>query len=167
MTTLKVGAGPTGLVLALSLLQNGTKVRVIEKNAPIYIGQRGSGIMVRIHATPNTSEFMRGSIASNPGAVSFVGRSSRYPRRRAPIPPYQDVQSGVRSFWSPWHHYHVSKAGPDSRLSIRESFFKSEKNRDSVDLNSSTPSVLVKVGCNKFSVTILRSMEAKLNIIRS
>jgi 2-polyprenyl-6-methoxyphenol hydroxylase-like FAD-dependent oxidoreductase len=47
-TSTKVGAGPAGLVLALSLLQNGVKVRIIEKTADLYIGQRGAAIMVRV-----------------------------------------------------------------------------------------------------------------------
>ncbi len=43
---IKVGAGPSGLVLALSLLQNGVSVRIIDKNPDIRAGQRGAGIMV-------------------------------------------------------------------------------------------------------------------------
>ena len=46
--TLQVGAGPAGLVLAISLLQNGVPVRVIEKQWTPRLGQRGAGIMVRL-----------------------------------------------------------------------------------------------------------------------
>ncbi|KAF5362575.1 hypothetical protein D9756_002493 [Leucocoprinus leucothites] len=42
-----VGGGPSGLVLAISLLQNGIPVRIIEKNARPRLGQRGAGIMPR------------------------------------------------------------------------------------------------------------------------
>ncbi len=42
----QVGGGPSGLVLALSLLKNGISVRVIDKNPELRIGQRGAGIMV-------------------------------------------------------------------------------------------------------------------------
>ncbi|KAJ3490071.1 hypothetical protein NLJ89_g11468 [Agrocybe chaxingu] len=42
-----VGAGPSGLVLALSLLRNGVPVRIIEKTTHPRIGQRGAGIMPR------------------------------------------------------------------------------------------------------------------------
>ncbi|KAF8159647.1 pentachlorophenol 4-monooxygenase [Crassisporium funariophilum] len=42
-----VGGGPAGLILALSLLQNGVPVRIIEKNAQPRLGQRGAGIMPR------------------------------------------------------------------------------------------------------------------------
>lgn len=42
----QVGAGPTGLILALDLLKNGVKVRIIEKTEVLFIGQRGAGIMV-------------------------------------------------------------------------------------------------------------------------
>ncbi|KAH9922913.1 uncharacterized protein B0H18DRAFT_1120636 [Fomitopsis serialis] len=42
-----VGAGPAGLVLALALVQNGVKVRVIDKEAFYRPGQRGAGIQPR------------------------------------------------------------------------------------------------------------------------
>ncbi|KAF5381232.1 hypothetical protein D9757_007843 [Collybiopsis confluens] len=42
-----VGAGPSGLVLALSLLQNGVHVRIIEKDSFYHLGQRGAGVMPR------------------------------------------------------------------------------------------------------------------------
>ncbi|KAJ3571819.1 hypothetical protein NP233_g3493 [Leucocoprinus birnbaumii] len=42
-----VGGGPSGLVLAISLLQNGIPVRIIEKNSQPRLGQRGAGIMPR------------------------------------------------------------------------------------------------------------------------
>jgi len=44
---LVVGAGPAGLVLALSLMQNGVPVRIIDKATKHPIGQRGSGIQPR------------------------------------------------------------------------------------------------------------------------
>ncbi|KAG2121921.1 FAD binding domain-containing protein [Suillus clintonianus] len=44
---LVVGAGPAGLVAALTLLQNGIPVRIIDKDPNPRIGQRGSGIMPR------------------------------------------------------------------------------------------------------------------------
>ncbi|TFY57158.1 hypothetical protein EVG20_g8650 [Dentipellis fragilis] len=42
-----VGSGPTGLVTALTLAQNGVSVRVVEKLPYFPRGQRGSGIMPR------------------------------------------------------------------------------------------------------------------------
>ncbi|TFY58425.1 hypothetical protein EVJ58_g6423 [Rhodofomes roseus] len=42
-----VGAGPVGLVLALTLIKNGIKVRIVEKEAGTHKGQRGTGIMPR------------------------------------------------------------------------------------------------------------------------
>ncbi|KAK1230731.1 hypothetical protein PQX77_006181 [Marasmius sp. AFHP31] len=44
---LVVGAGPTGLALALSLLKNGVPVRVIDKRPEHTIGQRGAGMQPR------------------------------------------------------------------------------------------------------------------------
>ncbi|KAG2113860.1 FAD binding domain-containing protein [Suillus discolor] len=44
---LVVGAGPTGLVAALTLLQNGIPVRIIDKDPNPRIGQRGPGIWPR------------------------------------------------------------------------------------------------------------------------
>ncbi|KAG0702988.1 FAD binding domain-containing protein [Suillus ampliporus] len=44
---LVVGAGPAGLVAALTLLQNGIQVRIIDKDPNPTIGQRGSGIWQR------------------------------------------------------------------------------------------------------------------------
>ncbi|KAK1222180.1 hypothetical protein PQX77_014978 [Marasmius sp. AFHP31] len=46
-SVLIVGAGPSGLALALLLLRNGLSVRIIEKNAQFSRGQRGAGIMPR------------------------------------------------------------------------------------------------------------------------
>jgi len=42
-----VGAGPSGLILALTLLRNGIPVRIIEKSPLPRIGQRGAGLMPR------------------------------------------------------------------------------------------------------------------------
>ncbi|KAG2153642.1 FAD binding domain-containing protein [Suillus bovinus] len=44
---LVVGAGPAGLVAALTLLQNGISVRIIDKDPNPRIGQRGPGIWPR------------------------------------------------------------------------------------------------------------------------
>ncbi|KAA1469152.1 hypothetical protein DENSPDRAFT_870155 [Dentipellis sp. KUC8613] len=42
-----IGAGPTGLVAALTLAKNGVSVRIIEKLPQHPLGQRGAGIMPR------------------------------------------------------------------------------------------------------------------------
>ncbi|KAG1904388.1 FAD binding domain-containing protein [Suillus fuscotomentosus] len=44
---LVVGAGPAGLVAALTLLQNGIPVRIVDKDPNPQIGQRGPGIWPR------------------------------------------------------------------------------------------------------------------------
>ncbi|OBZ69547.1 hypothetical protein A0H81_10283 [Grifola frondosa] len=47
LPVLIAGAGPAGLVAALSLLKNGVKVRVIAKEHEHRLGQRGAGIQPR------------------------------------------------------------------------------------------------------------------------
>ncbi|CCL99757.1 uncharacterized protein FIBRA_01779 [Fibroporia radiculosa] len=42
-----VGAGPTGLILALTLAKNGVPVRIVEKDAAFHVGQRGVGVQPR------------------------------------------------------------------------------------------------------------------------
>ncbi|KAF9524863.1 FAD binding domain-containing protein [Crepidotus variabilis] len=42
-----VGAGPSGLIAALTLIRNGIPVRIIEKSITPRIGQRGAGVMAR------------------------------------------------------------------------------------------------------------------------
>ncbi|KAL5527177.1 hypothetical protein ACEPAG_5968 [Sanghuangporus baumii] len=43
-----VGAGPTGLVLALSLLKNGVRVRIVDKATQHHVLSRGAGVQPRI-----------------------------------------------------------------------------------------------------------------------
>ncbi|KZT67147.1 monooxygenase [Daedalea quercina L-15889] len=47
LPVLVAGAGPTGLVLGLTLLQNGVQVRIIDKDPDRHPGQRGSGLQPR------------------------------------------------------------------------------------------------------------------------
>ncbi|KAH7883312.1 FAD binding domain-containing protein [Phlebopus sp. FC_14] len=47
LPVLVAGAGPSGLVAALTLLRNGTPVRIIDKESEPRIGQRGPGIFPR------------------------------------------------------------------------------------------------------------------------
>ncbi|EED83916.1 hypothetical monooxygenase [Postia placenta Mad-698-R] len=42
-----VGAGPSGLILALTLLMSGINVRIIDKDPEFHVGQRGVGIQPR------------------------------------------------------------------------------------------------------------------------
>ncbi|KAF9525484.1 FAD binding domain-containing protein [Crepidotus variabilis] len=56
---LVVGAGPSGLTLALSLLRHGISVRVIDKNVVANPGQRGSGLRDTTTSTqPRTLEVL-------------------------------------------------------------------------------------------------------------
>ena len=47
MTVLVVGAGPTGLTMALDLARRGVPVRVIDKAPAYFVGSRGKGIQDR------------------------------------------------------------------------------------------------------------------------
>ena len=57
----KVGAGPAGLVLALSLLKNGIRVRVIEKDEAHHHGERGPGVMVSERARSYQTSYLMSS----------------------------------------------------------------------------------------------------------
>lgn len=46
---MEVGAGPSGLILALTLLMSGINVRIIDKDPEFHVGQRGVGIQVILH----------------------------------------------------------------------------------------------------------------------
>ncbi|KAI0338365.1 hypothetical protein BDW22DRAFT_1432608 [Trametopsis cervina] len=63
------GAGPSGLVLALTLAQNGVPVRIIEKEKSFHIGQRAPGIQ------PRTQELFH-----------FLGILPDIMKRTSPVP---------------------------------------------------------------------------------
>ncbi|KAF7294512.1 FAD-binding-3 domain-containing protein [Mycena kentingensis (nom. inval.)] len=71
---LVVGAGPSGLVMALALLKNGVFVRLIDKEATSRLGQRGAGIMPRslelFHALGISEDILRRAIPA-PQAVVY------------------------------------------------------------------------------------------------
>ncbi|KAJ7623274.1 FAD binding domain-containing protein [Roridomyces roridus] len=72
---LVVGAGPSGLVMALSLLRNGVSVRLIDKEPTSRMGQRGAGIMPRslelFHALGVSDAILRRAIPP-PQAVVYA-----------------------------------------------------------------------------------------------
>ena len=41
-----MGAGPAGLVFAVSLLRNNVPFRIIDKSPAFHVGTRGAGVMV-------------------------------------------------------------------------------------------------------------------------
>nr|AGK29862.1 FAD-binding protein [Volvariella volvacea] len=43
----QAGAGPSGLILALALQQNGVNIRIIDKLSNYHVGERGAGMMPR------------------------------------------------------------------------------------------------------------------------
>ncbi|KAG2339392.1 hypothetical protein BDR05DRAFT_992038 [Suillus weaverae] len=95
---LVVGAGPAGLVAALTLLQNGIPVRIIDKDPNPRIGQRGPGIWPRslelfnFLNVPEVNDL--GKPASTvrsykPGTMEPLGESSMVPfMEPAPTVPF-------------------------------------------------------------------------------
>ncbi|KAG1720137.1 FAD binding domain-containing protein [Suillus lakei] len=86
---LVVGAGPTGLVAALTFLRNGIPVRIIDKDSNPRIGQRGAGIMPRslelfnFLDVPEVIDFAKpGPLARHykPGTLEPLMESSVAPR---------------------------------------------------------------------------------------
>ncbi|EGN99578.1 hypothetical protein SERLA73DRAFT_159829 [Serpula lacrymans var. lacrymans S7.3] len=85
------GAGPSALVAALTLLQNGISIRIIEKEDEHRLGQRGAGLFPRslelfhfldvpeVDQTAKPMPFMR---TYKPGTVE--------PLKTFPMSPYQD-----------------------------------------------------------------------------
>ncbi|KAG1745464.1 FAD binding domain-containing protein [Suillus paluster] len=85
---LVVGAGPAGLVAALTLLQNGIPVRIIDKDPNPRVGQRGPGIWPRslelfnflnvteVNDLGKSVPIMR---SYKPGTLEVVGESSMAP----------------------------------------------------------------------------------------
>ncbi|KAG0700919.1 hypothetical protein DFH29DRAFT_929771 [Suillus ampliporus] len=60
---LVVGTGPVGLVTALTLLQDGIPVRIIDKDPNPRIGQRGPGIsLIGCMSSHAPSNHRRGSM---------------------------------------------------------------------------------------------------------
>ncbi|KAG2153629.1 FAD binding domain-containing protein [Suillus bovinus] len=95
---LVVGAGPAGLVTALTLLQNGIPVRIIDKDPNPRIGQRGSGIWPRsleLFNFLNVSEVNELARpipivhSHKPGTLEFATESSMVPHmERTPAIPF-------------------------------------------------------------------------------
>ncbi|KAF7309731.1 FAD-binding-3 domain-containing protein [Mycena indigotica] len=71
---LVVGAGPSGLVMALALLRNGVSVRLIDREPTSRLGQRGAGIMPRslelFHALGISEDILKRAIPA-PQAVVY------------------------------------------------------------------------------------------------
>ncbi|KAJ7583220.1 FAD binding domain-containing protein [Mycena floridula] len=79
---LVVGAGPSGLVLALALLQNGISVRLIEKSPDPRLGQRGAGI------APRSLELFH---------ILGLGKEILQNARPMPLVKTYDIHGGLKS----------------------------------------------------------------------
>ncbi|KAG5730171.1 Pentachlorophenol 4-monooxygenase [Termitomyces sp. T112] len=85
-----IGAGPTGLSLALALAKNGISVRVVEKRTEPFIGQRGGAIMPRtleLHKLLGTlSDVLR--VCGRPLSTDLFLPHGRVPVRTFDMAPY-------------------------------------------------------------------------------
>ncbi|KAG1882172.1 FAD binding domain-containing protein [Suillus subluteus] len=97
MTNPTVGAGPAGLVAALTLLQNGISVRIIDKDPHHRIGQRGAGIWPRSLELYNFLDVSEvnglGKLAPpvrsyKPGTLEPLKNSSMVPMEPTPAIPF-------------------------------------------------------------------------------
>ncbi|KAJ7077824.1 FAD binding domain-containing protein [Mycena belliarum] len=98
-----VGAGPTGLVLALALVRSGVPVRLIDKEPASRLGQRGAGIMPRslelFHALGVGAEILRRAIPppqavvyEMPRGVKVLSKFDMWPRNEpTPQRPFPNV----------------------------------------------------------------------------
>ncbi|KAJ6581423.1 FAD binding domain-containing protein [Mycena capillaripes] len=98
-----VGAGPSGLVMALALRRNGVPVRLIDKETTSRLGQRGAGIMPRslelFSALGISDEIMRRAIPAPqaimyqlPGGVKQLAKFDMWPPAQpTPQRPFPNV----------------------------------------------------------------------------
>ncbi|KAF7356663.1 FAD-binding-3 domain-containing protein [Mycena venus] len=98
-----VGAGPSGLVMALALLRNGVPVRLIDKDPISHLGQRGAGIMPRslelFNALGVSDEILRRAIPAPqavvyqmPGGVQVLSKFDMWPAAEpTPQRPFPNV----------------------------------------------------------------------------
>ncbi|KAG2103433.1 FAD binding domain-containing protein [Suillus discolor] len=93
---LVVGAGPVGLVAALTLLQNGIPVRIIEKDHHPRIGQRGAGSWSRSLEVYN---FLDVSEVNSLGKSAPPGRSYKpgtlEPLKYSPMVPHLEPTPAI------------------------------------------------------------------------
>ncbi|KAG0708275.1 FAD binding domain-containing protein [Suillus ampliporus] len=98
-----VGAGPAGLVAALTLLQNGIPVRIIDKDPNPRIGQRGPGIWPRslelfnflnVTEVNNLGKPIPNSRSYKPGTLEVLKDSAMVPQMEpTPAVPFVRITS--------------------------------------------------------------------------
>ncbi|KAH7908660.1 monooxygenase [Hygrophoropsis aurantiaca] len=99
-TVLVVGAGPSGLVLALSLLKNGVSVRIVDKDTALHVGQRGAGIMPRSLELFNLLGVLAEVVGSS--AVSLPMRSYELPGGTEPLRAWRMSPLEEPTSATPW-----------------------------------------------------------------
>lgn len=89
-----VGAGPAGLIAALSLAQNGIPLRIIDKSAEFQSGTRGPGVMVSPkHFNSLILSNLRTS-ASQLGVTRSAWCPPRFAGDRHPSKPSRTLERG-------------------------------------------------------------------------
>ncbi|EIN05357.1 monooxygenase [Punctularia strigosozonata HHB-11173 SS5] len=94
------GAGPAGLVLALSLLKHGLSVRLIDKDPTHHVGQRGAGVMPRSLELYNTLGVLPDILAASHPPLpmqAFTMPGGREPLRQWEMSPREHPTPGT-----PW-----------------------------------------------------------------
>ncbi|KAL0954451.1 hypothetical protein HGRIS_003427 [Hohenbuehelia grisea] len=95
-----VGAGPTGLVLALALIKNGIGVRIIDKAHEFVVGSRGVGVMPRSLEVHNFLGTYDEIIARGQLSAEHIGRfypigGGRDEYRTSEIFPYSEPSDAI------------------------------------------------------------------------
>ncbi|KAH9917071.1 FAD/NAD-P-binding domain-containing protein [Fomitopsis serialis] len=129
-----VGAGPTGLVLALSLLKNGVPIRIIEKSSVPHGGARGTAIQPR---TLELLAFLGAvndvfAISTPPllmathGTGQEVLKITRWEQDAGPSPhiPYPRVASSCQAEFEKVLRKHIEKLGAKVEYGVELTTFE-------------------------------------------
>ncbi|KAA1469126.1 hypothetical protein DENSPDRAFT_559063 [Dentipellis sp. KUC8613] len=96
-----VGSGPTGLVTALTLAQNGVSVRIIEKLPYFPKGQRGSGVMPRTLEVYQFLGCLEDVKTVGIPPVEYLQWADGKPVQTIPVMVYEEPTPGIpeRNYW--------------------------------------------------------------------
>ncbi|KAJ7155478.1 FAD binding domain-containing protein [Mycena crocata] len=149
---LVVGAGPSGLVMALALLRNGVSVRLIEKEPASRLGQRGAGIMPRslelFHALGVGDDILRRAIPppqavmyQMPGGVKVLSKFDMWPSvEPTPQRPFPNVVMLGQDHLEQILRAELQRFGCEPELGTELLAFEQQEGEDFVRTRISRPS---------------------------